>query len=60
MEHEVKSDCFGYRNTLKGEGCIALNKLYCKHEECKFYKHLAECQKNPLSINYKGEADKED
>lgn len=30
----VKEDCFAYKNKT----CSALNELYCKKEECKFYK----------------------
>lgn len=31
MEHK---DCFAY----EGEGCGILKELYCKNEECRFYK----------------------
>lgn len=37
-EFEVKKDCFGYY-TEKGEGkCNALDGLYCRCEDCAFYK----------------------
>ncbi len=39
---EVKKDCFGYM-VRGGKGtCKALNGLYCKYEECKFYKEKDE------------------
>lgn len=31
----VKKDCFAYRK--KDEKCVALTKLFCKEENCKFY-----------------------
>ena len=35
----VKTDCFAYAKLEDGrEVCRALNALYCKEEECKFYK----------------------
>lgn len=35
----VKKDCFAYNVSRRaGEGCKVLRDLYCKHEECKFYK----------------------
>ena len=33
---EIKTDCFAYKEKLKK--CVALDDLYCKREECKFYK----------------------
>ena len=36
----IKTDCFAYRSTP--ERCTALNDLYCKFEECGFYKVSAE------------------
>lgn len=38
MEKEAKISCFAYRNRAGHEGCIALTDLYCKKEECRFYK----------------------
>ena len=35
---EVKTDCFGYKKTERGENCMALKQLYCKNEKCRFYK----------------------
>lgn len=34
---EVKTDCFAYEPKGRGK-CRALRWLYCKEEECKFYK----------------------
>ena len=34
---EIKKDCFGYDKVRKN-ACRILNELYCKKEECKFYK----------------------
>lgn len=36
----VKTDCFAYRSGEGGrkECCEAMNALYCKTGECKFYK----------------------
>lgn len=39
----VKEDCFAYRK--EKEECNALNELYCKNEECKFYKNREEIRK---------------
>jgi len=38
MDNEAKISCFAYRNREGKEGCIALTDLYCKKEECRFYK----------------------
>lgn len=35
---EVKSDCFAYKETQTGGKCTALKELYCKKEQCGFYK----------------------
>ena len=32
-------DCFGYKEKNGHSGCRSLKKLYCKREECKFYKN---------------------
>lgn len=34
----VKKDCFAYCKIGTLEKCNALKFLYCKQEECKFYK----------------------
>lgn len=31
----TKKDCFAYEETE----CYGLNELYCKHEECRFYRN---------------------
>lgn len=33
---KIKRDCFGY-SAIK-EDCSVLKKLYCRNENCKFYK----------------------
>lgn len=38
MENEAKISCFAYRNREGHEACTALRELYCKKEECRFYK----------------------
>lgn len=43
----VKTDCFAYTSfqVITGktfESCKALDALYCKTEECKFYKNLSQ------------------
>ena len=35
---EPKQDCFAYSKISDVESCRALNELYCKKEECRFYK----------------------
>ncbi len=38
MEDKTKVSCFAYSNKNGCETCKVLTKLYCKNEECKFYK----------------------
>ncbi len=38
MEDKTKVSCFAYSNKNGCEGCKALKELYCKNEDCKFYK----------------------
>jgi hypothetical protein len=33
---KIKRDCFGY--SAIREDCYILKKLYCRNENCKFYK----------------------
>lgn len=35
---EPKKDCFAYNDKAAVPGCNALTDLYCRKEECKFYK----------------------
>lgn len=37
---EVKKDCFAYDETKVSDKdrCKALNELYCRKENCRFYK----------------------
>jgi len=37
---EINKDCFAYNEEKKC--CNALDKLYCKREECSFYKNRKE------------------
>lgn len=34
----MNKDCFAFVEKNGHQGCRALNDLYCKKEECKFYK----------------------
>ena len=34
---ESRKNCFAYVSENDMRGCFALNELYCKKEECKFY-----------------------
>ena len=45
---EPKRDCKMYKNDDTLNGCLGLNKLYCKLEkkECKFFKQKTEINKN--------------
>lgn len=36
MEYNIKKDCFAYDK--RTYICDALDRLYCKHEECRFHK----------------------
>lgn len=54
----MKEDCIGYKGTY----CSILKKLYCKNENCKFYKQgaensidvkEAECRKNNAKTKHK-------
>ena len=38
MEKEASVSCFAYRNREGHETCTALTDLFCKKEECRFYK----------------------
>lgn len=48
---EVKKDCFAYISDDKCRGCFALNQLYCKTEECKFYQERTKAKRRYLD-NY--------
>lgn len=42
----VKKDCFAYRKKTEDSGfCVALKELYCRCEECKFYKNKVDYEK---------------
>lgn len=35
----IKKDCFAYKKTPGSvQSCAALRELYCRYENCKFYK----------------------
>lgn len=40
----TKKDCFAYIDKNGHKSCYALKKLYCKNQECKFYR-------NDITIN---------
>ena len=35
----MNRDCFAFVEKNEHQGCRALKELYCKKEECKFYKN---------------------
>ena len=37
-KYEAKKDCFAYTTNKGTPMCKALKELYCKKENCKFYK----------------------
>ena len=49
----VKTDCFAYKpgqqNLRRKAECIALDKLYCKEGECRFYKDRQDTAEYPES-----------
>ena len=47
---EIKEDCFAYNpaKTLEKDRCNALINLFCKKEECRFYKKKKPCTKNKI------------
>lgn len=40
----IHKDCFAYKNAGRNPHCIALKELYCKKEECNWYKPKAKEQ----------------
>ena len=50
---EIKRDCFAYRNGKTGEKCHALDDLYCRLENCKFYKEKCQYDKQIISLKRK-------
>lgn len=38
----MNKDCFAFVEKSGHQGCRALKELYCKKEECKFYKRKSE------------------
>lgn len=46
---EVKKDCFAYKDLGNNQWtCTSLTKLFCKNEECKFYKKKKGKEKQEL------------
>lgn len=48
---EERKDCFAYISDNQFRGCFALNGLYCKTENCRFYQEKSEAKKRYLD-NY--------
>lgn len=48
---EIKKDCFAY--DTKHKYCDILKELYCRNEECKFYKNRAEVDKRKIEEDIK-------
>lgn len=42
LGEKTKKDCFAYRENKGYKKCDCLDKLYCKNEDCKFYKNKNE------------------
>ena len=38
----INRDCFAFKEKGGHQGCRALKDLYCKNEECRFYKSKSE------------------
>ncbi len=53
---EVKKDCFAYREKNGREYCSALRYLFCRGEECNWYKKKGEeckgCPHENKGVNY--------
>lgn len=54
MEVKVRKDCFAYNEEHKD--CNALRELYCRKEECKFYKHRCEVNNKETEASIKNYA----
>ena len=50
--NEPNYDCAFYDK--KNKSCVALNKLYCKKENCNFYKTKDEYKEIPFEITKDG------
>lgn len=54
----VKRDCFAYREKTEYLGyCTALRELYCRCEECKFYKNRKRYERELFELYGIGDAD---
>lgn len=38
LKDKAREDCFAYINRTGHKSCYCLNKLYCVHEKCNFYR----------------------
>ncbi len=45
---EIKTDCFAYDATLTHRHCTVLDDLYCKNEQCNFYKTKVQKEREKL------------
>ena len=36
-KYDAKRECFAYRKVRGVEKCMALKRMYCKEEDCKFF-----------------------
>lgn len=46
-------DCFAYTERNGHRGCKSLKDLYCKNEECKFYKRKCEVNLDEIEKSIK-------
>lgn len=46
----IKTDCFAFKSNNSYNGCNALDRLYCRIEDCKFYKNKELYEKNKNNI----------
>lgn len=38
-KYDAKRECFAYRKVRGVEKCMALKRMYCKEEDCKFFRN---------------------
>lgn len=52
---KAKTDCFAYKpgqqNPRRKAECTALEKLYCKEGECRFYKSMEDAEGDDYDDN---------
>lgn len=49
----IEKDCFAYVDKNGHQGCRVLRALYCKKEECRFYKRKCEVDLKKIEENIK-------